>query len=81
MSVIIYTTPHCMWCKRAKEYFQERGLNYDEVDVSIDEIRESLPEEKQGIFGTPVIEIDGTVIIGFDRVMIDKTLKAMPEHD
>ena len=34
--VLIYSTPTCTYCKKAKEYFDENDIVYDEIDVSKD---------------------------------------------
>ena len=75
MKVTIYTTPTCAYCKMAKEYFKSKGLSYEEYDVSKDIPRQKEMIEKTGQFGVPVIDIDGKIVIGFDRVKIDEYLK------
>ncbi|MBK7300148.1 MAG: glutaredoxin 3 [Moraxellaceae bacterium] len=34
--VVIYTTRICPYCVRAKQLFQRKGINYEEIDVSLD---------------------------------------------
>ena len=70
----IYTTPFCAYCKTAKEYFKLKGLNYEEYDVSKDIPRQKEMIEKTGQFGVPVIDIDGKIVIGFDKPKIDQLL-------
>jgi len=73
--VIIYTTPTCVYCQMAKEFFKERSIAYEEKNVSSD--KEALDEmiQKSGQMGTPVIDIDGKIIIGFDEAAIKESLK------
>ena len=75
MKVTIYTTPTCAYCKMAKEYFKSKDLSYEEYDVSKDIPRQKEMIEKTGQFGVPVIDVDGKIVIGFDRVKIDEYLK------
>jgi len=72
--VILYTTPTCTYCRSAKAFFEEHGVDYEEIDVSQDVQKAQELIEKTGQTGVPVIEIDGEVIIGFDKRRIAKAL-------
>ncbi len=72
--VIIYTTPTCTYCNAAKRFFEEHGVNYVEIDVSQDPQRAQEMIEKSGQTGVPVIDIDGEIIVGFDRRRIARAL-------
>ena len=74
MSVVIYSTPTCGYCKRAKEYFKEKGVEYTEIDVSVDQEKAKEMVEKSGQMGVPVIEINGKMLVGFDPAAIDEAL-------
>src|SRR3989344_4320490 len=67
VSVKIYTTPTCPYCKMAKEYIKSKGVKYTEYDVSKDEKRANEMIEKSGQMGVPVLDIKGKIIVGFDR--------------
>ncbi len=72
--VILYTTPTCTYCKSAKAFFEEHGVDYEEIDVSQDIQKAQELIEKTGQTGVPVIEIDGEIIIGFDKRRLAKAL-------
>ncbi|HIE33705.1 MAG TPA: glutaredoxin family protein [Candidatus Altiarchaeales archaeon] len=74
MSVIVYTTPTCPFCKMAKDYFEENKIEFVEKDISVD--REAANEmiEKSGQMGVPVIDINGKIIVGFVPDEIKKAL-------
>ncbi|MBU0597291.1 glutathione S-transferase N-terminal domain-containing protein [Patescibacteria group bacterium] len=74
MSVIIYTTPTCGFCKHAKAYFEEKGIEFSEIDVARDREKAKEMVEKSGQMGVPVIEINGKMLIGFDPAAIDSAL-------
>jgi len=75
MAIIkIYTTPTCVFCKTAKEYFKSKGLTYTEYDVSTDTDKQKEMIDKTGQFSIPVIDIDGKIIIGFNKSKIDEYL-------
>ena len=74
--VIIYSTPSCVYCKMAKEYFAKNNVAYEEHDVASDmKAREEMLEKSQQL-GVPVIDIDGSIIIGFDKKNIETALAA-----
>ncbi len=75
MKVKIYTTPTCVYCQMAKEYFMKKKIQFEEVDVSRDEGAAMEMVEKSGQMGVPVIEIDGKIIVGFDQEAIEKALR------
>lgn len=66
-SVTIFTTPSCVYCKMAKEFFKKNNVSYEERDVAADAAAREEMVKKSGQFGVPVIEANGTIIIGFDQ--------------
>ncbi len=74
--VKIYSTPTCPYCEMAKEYFKEHNVQYEEHDVSSNEAAQKEMMDKSHQMGVPVIEIDGKIIVGFNREELDKALKA-----
>lgn len=73
-SVTIYSTPTCPYCKMAKEYMKENGVEFKDVDVAADEKAAEEMIEKSGQMGVPVLDIGGEIIVGFDREAIKKAL-------
>jgi glutaredoxin-like YruB-family protein len=72
--VKIYTTPTCPFCLMTKEYLKEKGIEFEEIDVSKDENAAMEMIKKSGQMGVPVIEIDNEIVIGFDKEKIDQIL-------
>lgn len=72
--VIIYSTPTCQYCKMAKAYFKEKGVEYTEIDVAGDPAKAKEMMEKSGQMGVPVIDIDGKITVGFDQSVIAQQL-------
>ncbi len=72
--VIIFSTPTCSFCNMAKKYFNEKGIKYRDVDVSRDPIAARDMVRRSGQQGVPVIDIGGKIVVGFDRVKINKYL-------
>ncbi|HIG98576.1 TPA: glutaredoxin family protein [Candidatus Woesearchaeota archaeon] len=73
--VTVYSTPTCPWCYKAKEFFKENNVPFEEVNVVADREAAQRMVEKSGQMGVPVIEIDDKVIVGFDKNAIKKALK------
>ncbi len=73
--VIIYSTPTCHFCHMAKEFLKEHKIEFEDIDVSKDQSKAQEMIEKSGQMGVPVIDIDGTIITGFDKEAIKKALK------
>ena len=73
--VKIYSTLMCPYCTTLKEFLKERGVEFEEIDVSQDEKAMKEMVEKTGQMGVPVMDIDGEIVIGFDRGKIIKLLK------
>ena len=72
--VIVFTTPSCPWCVRAKQYLRERQVAFREVDVARDARAARDLARRTGQTGVPVVEIDGRPIVGFDKQQIDRLL-------
>lgn len=70
----IYSTPTCPWCKKAKAYLEEKGIQYEGVDVSSNAAAQKEMIDKSGQMGVPVLDIDGKIVIGFDKGKIDEIL-------
>jgi len=70
----IYSTPSCPYCVALKEFLTERKIDFEEIDVSRDEKAAGEMIQKSGQLGVPVIDIDGEIIVGFDKEKISKTL-------
>lgn len=74
--VIIYSATWCAFCHAAKQYFDKLGVKYTDKDVEKDPATGLEAVDKSGQRGIPVIDIGGTIIVGFDRPKIDFALKA-----
>lgn len=66
-SVTIYSTPTCHFCHMAKDFFNEKGIQYTEYDVASDAAKRQEMIDLTGQLGVPVIVIDGSVSVGYDR--------------
>ena len=72
--VIVYSATWCAFCHAAKEYFDKLGIKYEDRDIEKDPKYADEAVKKSGQMGIPVIDIDGQVILGFNRPAIDAAL-------
>jgi len=75
MSVKVYSTSSCPYCVMAKEFFKQNNVKYQDIDVGEDEEAAKEMVEKSGQMGVPVIDINGKIIVGFDKPKIMEALK------
>ena len=73
--VLIYSTPTCPYCKQAKAYFKENNLEFEDIDVSDDAAKATEMQEKSSQLGVPVIDIDGKILVGFNKTELEEALK------
>lgn len=73
--ITIYSTKTCGFCHAAKKYLDDLNVKYEEVKV--DEVPDGTEQliEKSGQMGVPVIDFDGTIIVGFNRPKLDLLLR------
>jgi glutaredoxin 3 len=73
--VKLYSTPYCPYCSTLKQYLKDKGVEFTDIDVSQNEQERDDMVKKSDQIGVPVLDIDGSIIIGFDKEKIDKLLK------
>jgi len=73
--VIVYSTPTCPYCHAAKDFLKENKVEFKDIDVSKDQKAAEDMVERSGQMGVPVLEINGQIIVGFDKEKIKKALK------
>jgi glutaredoxin 3 len=73
-TITIYTTPTCVYCKMSKEFFREHNVSYEEKNVAEDAAARDLMIQKSGQMGVPVIDIDGQIVVGFDKPKLSELL-------
>ena len=68
--VIIYSTPSCVYCKMAKEFFAKNSVQYEEFNVGSDlKAREEMVAKSHQL-GVPVIVVGNDIMVGFDRAKL-----------
>jgi glutaredoxin 3 len=78
-SITIYSADWCAFCHAAMQYLDKKGISYTEKNIEDHEKGQEYAQEsvtKSGQTGIPVIDINGTIIVGFDRPKIDAALQS-----
>lgn len=65
--ITVYSTPTCPYCHQAKDFLKENNVEFEDIDVSTDQAKAQEMIDKSGQMGVPVIDIDGEILIGFDK--------------
>jgi len=73
-NVTVYSTPTCPFCHKVKDYLKEHNIEFSDIDVAADQDKAKEMVEKSGQMGVPVVDIDGTIIVGFDKDAISQKL-------
>ncbi|MEK6727997.1 MAG: glutaredoxin domain-containing protein [Candidatus Omnitrophota bacterium] len=74
VNVKIYSTPICPWCMRLKQFLKDNNIIYQDLDVSTNQPASEEMVQKSGQMGVPVLDIDGNIIVGFDKEKIKTAL-------
>jgi len=75
MSVKVYSTPTCPYCVQLKEFLKENNIEFEDIDVAADTKAAQEMIDKSGQMGVPVADLDGEIIIGFNKPKLMEILK------
>ena len=70
----VYSSPICAYCTTLKEYFKANNIEFEDIDVSQNCKAQNEMIKKSGQETMPVIDIDGEIVVGFDRKKICEVL-------
>ena len=73
-SVTVYTTPTCAFCTQLKMHLRRHNVPFREIDVSRDSNAAQRLMERSGQQGVPQTDINGEIIVGFDKQRINSLL-------
>jgi len=79
-NVKVYSTPTCPYCRQAKDYLKEKGVDFADLNVATDiEARNEMVKISSQM-GVPVIEFDGNIVIGFNRAKLDQLISSATQE-
>ena len=73
-NVKVYSTSTCSYCAMAKEFLKKNNIQFENIDVGINRQASQEMMDKSGQMGVPVLDIEGTIIVGFDKEKIKEVL-------
>jgi len=73
-NVKVYSTPTCPYCIRVKQFLKDNNVAFEDINVAADQAKGEEMVQKSGQMGVPVLDIEGKIIVGFDRDEIKKEL-------
>jgi len=74
-TVIVYSTPTCVWCNEVKKYLKKHKINYKDYDISNNLAKRMEMIKLSGQMNVPVVVISGKVTVGFDKREINRLLQ------
>jgi glutaredoxin-like YruB-family protein len=74
MAVRVFSTPTCSFCTQLKQYLRERHVQFTDYDVSKDERKAAEMVHRSSQTGVPVLDFNGSIIVGFDKQSIDRLI-------
>ena len=72
--VKVYSTPTCPYCVRVKQFLKDNNIEFEDIDVSVNHDKAQEMIDISGQMGVPVLDIDGEIIVGFDKERIRELL-------
>jgi len=72
--VKVYSTPTCPYCIRTKQFLKDNNITFEDIDVSNNQQAAEEMVQKSGQMGVPVLDIEGEIIVGFDKERIKSAL-------
>jgi len=72
--VKVYSTPNCPFCTKVKEFLKDNGIEFENIDLSANQDKIQEMVQKSGQMGVPVVDIEGNIVVGFDREKISQLL-------
>ena len=72
--VKVYSTPTCPYCIRTKQFLKDNNITFEDIDVSNNQQAAEEMVQKSGQMGVSVLDIEGEIIVGFDKERIKSAL-------
>jgi glutaredoxin-like YruB-family protein len=74
-SVELFATSWCPSCRKAREYFQRKGISFVEYDIEKDKAARQRKIDMDGNTAIPTVVIGGKIIRGYQPAEYDKALQ------
>lgn len=77
MNIIVYTKTGCPWCIGLTDFLKEKGIEFEERNVTDNEVYFTEMQAKSGQTKAPVVDIDGKIIADTDKEEIERELSGV----
>lgn len=74
MEIKFYFAPQCPWCEKAKAWLKKKKLPFEALDLSESDNARDEVLQKSGQLATPVIDIDGQIIVGYNEKALESAI-------
>ena len=72
---MVYGTSTCPFCIKTKQFLKDNNVDFEDIDVASNPDKAQEMVQKSGQMGVPVLDIEGEIIVGFDKDKISKALE------
>ncbi|HEY0455477.1 MAG TPA: glutaredoxin family protein [Verrucomicrobiae bacterium] len=77
----LFIKPYCGWCHKAIEWLDERGIEYETLDVISDGAARKEMVQLSGQTLAPVIDVDGEILADFDTGQLEAFWKKLEKME
>ncbi len=81
MTITVYSTPTCPYCKLVKEFLKEKSISFNDVDVSADGEAAKQMVKLSGQMGVPVVDVNGQIIVGWNKNALEEVVAAQSKKE
>lgn len=81
MTITVYSTPTCPYCKLVKEFLKEQSLAFEDVDVSADSEAAKHMVKLSGQMGVPVVDVGGQIIVGWNKNALEEVIRTQQSNN
>jgi glutaredoxin-like YruB-family protein len=81
MTIKVYSTPTCPYCKLVKEFLQEKHIPFTDIDVAADAEAAKEMVKLSGQMGVPVVDIAGQIIVGWNKNALEETINTQKARE
>ena len=75
MVVRVFSTPICPYCLTLKNFLKENNIEFEDINIAQDDKARDEMIKKSNQMEVPVVEIDGEIVVGFNKKIIKNLLK------
>lgn len=75
MTIKVYSTPTCPYCKLVKDHLHEAGLPFEDIDVAANGEAAKDMVKISGQMGVPVVDVNGQIVVGWNKQALEDVIQ------